>query len=153
MTGLTAVPGACIAGNTYTENGIVTFTGAPATGTLTVTNSCGGTQTFNPPFNSPIAYSFAGLPSNGGVCSVTATFTAAPTCTMTTNYTAPPSCNACSVNAGVNQNVCGLAATLAATAGQAGYYNYYWDAVGGITFGNITLPNSTITASSSSNSA
>lgn len=149
MTGLTAVPGACIPGNTYTESGSIVFNGAPATGTLTVTNSCGGTQTFNPPFTSPTAYSFAGLPSNGAGCSVTATFSAAPTCTMTTNYTAPPSCNACSVNAGVDQNVCGLTATLAATSGQAGYTGYHWDPVAGITFGNINSATSTITASAS----
>ncbi len=152
MTGLTAVPGACIAGNTYTATGSVVFNGAPATGTLTVTNSCGGTQTFNPPFNSPIAYSFPGLPSNGSGCSVTATFTAAPTCTMTTNYTAPPSCNACSVNAGVDQSVCGLSATLGATAGQAGYTAYHWGATSvpaGIVFGNVNSATSTITAPAS----
>ncbi|MCC7332792.1 MAG: choice-of-anchor L domain-containing protein, partial [Flavobacteriales bacterium] len=57
MTALTATPGACNSGtNTFTLNGNITFTNAPASGTLTVTNSCGGTQVFNAPFTSPQAY-------------------------------------------------------------------------------------------------
>jgi hypothetical protein len=67
MTSLTAVPGACSpANNTYSVTGSVVFSGAPATGTLTITNSCSGTpQVFNAPFTSPQSYTFSNLTSTG----------------------------------------------------------------------------------------
>ena len=93
ITGLTATPGACnTSTNLYSLSGSVTFVNAPASGTLTVTNSCGGSQTFNAPFTSPQAYSITGLTSNGANCTVTATFSADAGCTMTQTYTAPASC-------------------------------------------------------------
>ncbi|MCB0379968.1 MAG: hypothetical protein KDD24_01845, partial [Flavobacteriales bacterium] len=100
LSALTAVPGACVpATNTYTLTGNITFANAPSSGTLTVTSSCGGSQTFNAPFTSPQAYSLAGLTSNGSACSVTAVFSADAICTRTTNYTAPASCTpSCSIS-------------------------------------------------------
>jgi gliding motility-associated-like protein len=101
MTGLTANPGACSSpANTFTLTGTITATNPPSTGTLTVTNSCGGSQTFNPPFAGSIAYSIPNVPATGGGCTVTATYSADPTCTLTTGYTAPPSCivAACLIN-------------------------------------------------------
>ncbi|MBI2281219.1 MAG: hypothetical protein HYU68_11095, partial [Bacteroidetes bacterium] len=60
ISALTSVPGACqSATNTYTVNGDITFTNAPATGTLTVTDCHGNSQVFNAPFTSPQAYSIA----------------------------------------------------------------------------------------------
>ncbi|MBI2271820.1 MAG: hypothetical protein HYU69_15875, partial [Bacteroidetes bacterium] len=60
ISALTVTPGFCIpATNTYTVNGDITFTNAPATGTLTVTDCHGNSQVFNAPFTSPQAYSIA----------------------------------------------------------------------------------------------
>jgi len=104
MTGITTNVGACNpATNLYTVSGNISFTNAPTSGTLTITGSCGGTQTFNAPFASPAAYNFTGLTSNGAPCSISAVFSAAPACTISQNYTAPvnctPPCNMASLNA------------------------------------------------------
>jgi gliding motility-associated-like protein len=93
MTGITTNVGACNpANNQYAVSGNISFTNPPATGTLTITNSCGGTQTFNAPFASPAAYNFTGLASNGGPCTITATFSANTACTISQSYTAPVNC-------------------------------------------------------------
>jgi len=88
---LTAIPSACL-GNQYSLSGSVTFTNAPSSGTLTISNSCGGFQTFNAPFTSPINYSLTGLTANGATCTVSATFSANMSCSASTNFTAPASC-------------------------------------------------------------
>lgn len=102
MTALTALTGGCDpATNTYPLLGTISYTDAPTTGTLTVTNSCSGaTQVFNAPFASGSTnYTLSGLPANGAACSVTAVFSGDPTCTFTTNFTAPPACSVtCSVS-------------------------------------------------------
>ena len=95
ISGITAGPSACVNGS-YDVSGAITFTNAPTTGTLTVTGSCGGTQTFSAPFTSPINYNLPGLNANGAGCTVTATFSDNPTCTNTANYTAPAPC-ACAI--------------------------------------------------------
>ncbi|MFZ5553511.1 MAG: gliding motility-associated C-terminal domain-containing protein [Bacteroidota bacterium] len=126
MTGLTATPGACNpATNTYTVNGTISVTNPPTTGTLTITNSCGGSQTLNPPFSTSINYSFANMPANGAGCSVTATFSADPTCTLTQNYTAPPACNApCAMtNMNVNISACNPANSTYAVTGTLQFTN------------------------------
>lgn len=89
---ITVAPGPCVNGK-YTLNGTVLLSTPPATGTLTVTNNCGGSQTFTAPFASTLNYSFPNLCGNGQNCSVTATFTAAgaPSIVPAT-YTAP-NCN------------------------------------------------------------
>jgi gliding motility-associated-like protein len=96
ISSVTATPSAC-SGNLYGVNGQISFTNPPTIGTLTVTGSCGGTQTFNAPFASPLNYSFSNLTANGAACSVTATFSANTACTNTANYTAPAACN-CSIS-------------------------------------------------------
>jgi gliding motility-associated-like protein len=119
ITGVTAVPGQCAsATNTFGLTGAVSFTNAPTTGTLTVTSSCGGTQTLNPPFNSPMNYNLTGLTANGGPCSVTASFSAA-TCTQSQNFTAPAACG-CVISA--------LSATPSACS------NNLYNVTGNITF-------------------
>lgn len=90
ISNLTAVPTAC-ANDLYNVSGAITFSAAPATGTLTV-SGCGGTQTFNAPFTSPLNYNFTGLNANGASCNVTATFSALPACTRSQTYTAPAAC-------------------------------------------------------------
>ncbi|MEO6490479.1 MAG: proprotein convertase P-domain-containing protein, partial [Ferruginibacter sp.] len=96
---LTATPGACTSG-LYTVTGSVTIPSPPASGTLTVTNSCGGSQVFNAPFTSPINYSLPNICGNGNNCTVSAVFSAggAPV-VLPTTYTAP-SCNTLTAVAG-----------------------------------------------------
>ncbi|MEN9303728.1 MAG: hypothetical protein RL264_2157 [Bacteroidota bacterium] len=91
ISAITATPSAC-ANDLYSVSGNITFSTPPATGTLTVTNSCGGSQTFNAPFVSPLAYNLTNLNANGAACNITATFSALPTCTRTQPYTAPSPC-------------------------------------------------------------
>lgn len=87
---LTAVPSACN-GSNYTVSGTLTIPGPPATGFLTISNSCGGSVTLNAPFNNPINYSIpTNVCGNGATCSVSAVFSAggAPVISAAT-YTAP----------------------------------------------------------------
>ncbi|MEO8771800.1 MAG: proprotein convertase P-domain-containing protein, partial [Ferruginibacter sp.] len=96
---VTAVPGACV-GGFFTLGGTVTVPAPPATGTLTVTNSCGGSQVINAPFTSPINYTIPGLCGNGNTCTVSAVFSAAGSpVILPTNYTAP-SCNSLTATPG-----------------------------------------------------
>lgn len=100
ISAITATPTACnVATQQYDVSGNVTFVNAPASGTLTITNSCGGTAVvFNAPFTSPAAYSFPGLAANGAACNITATFSADAACTLTQGYAAPPPClTVCSI--------------------------------------------------------
>jgi gliding motility-associated-like protein len=96
ITSVTATPTACNGSNQYDLSGTVNFTNPPTTGTLTVTNSCGTTLSFNPPFNNSVNYDFTGLTANGNSCSVTATFTANNSCTDFANYNAPSACQSTS---------------------------------------------------------
>lgn len=101
MTALTAVPGACNSStNQFDLTGTISVTNPPATGTLTITNSCGGSTVLNPPFATSIPYSFTNLPANGAACSITAVFSADPTCTLTQPYNAPAPCTVvgCNIN-------------------------------------------------------
>ncbi|MCE9538725.1 MAG: gliding motility-associated C-terminal domain-containing protein [Bacteroidetes bacterium] len=95
MTALTAVPDVCAsASNVYNVSGTVTYSSPPATGTLTISNSCSGvTQVFNAPFNpTSTNYTLTGLPANGDTCIVTAQFSATdPNCKLTKNFIAPQS--------------------------------------------------------------
>jgi len=91
ISSVTASPTACSA-NLYNLSGQISFSNQPTSGTLTVTGSCGGTQTFNAPFTSPLNYTFSNLTANGAACSVTATFSANASCSLQQTYTAPPSC-------------------------------------------------------------
>ncbi|MDP4950206.1 MAG: gliding motility-associated C-terminal domain-containing protein [Flavobacteriales bacterium] len=94
FNGITANPTACNqATQQYNVSGTITVTDPPSTGTLTITNSCGGAPiVLNPPFASSIPYTFSNLTANGSSCAVTATFSADPTCTGTVNYNAPAPC-------------------------------------------------------------
>ncbi|MFL5762294.1 MAG: PKD domain-containing protein [Bacteroidia bacterium] len=94
ISGVTATPTACSPPTQqYDVSGNVTFVNPPASGTLTISNSCGGTPVvFNAPFTSPAAYSFTGLTANGASCNVTAVFSADAACTFTQAYTAPNPC-------------------------------------------------------------
>lgn len=98
----TANLGACLSDNTFEVSGTVTYSSPPATGSLVVQVTNGGstyTTTINPPFTSPDNYTITGIPSNGNPITITTYFTANPACTSTINATAPPSC-ACNVDIG-----------------------------------------------------
>lgn len=135
---LTATPGACVpATNTYDVSGAVTFTNAPASGTLTVSNSCGGSQVFNAPFVSPANYNLTGLTANGSSCTITAVFSADPACTANSNYTAPANCSP----------ICNIS-SVTASVGTINCANQTYDANGQITFSNAPSSGS-LTVSSS----
>lgn len=136
INSVSAAPSTCLAGNTYNVTGSVAFTNPPVSGTLTVSNSCGGSQVFNAPFTSPLAYSLNSLTANGSSCTVTASFSASA-CSLTQTYTAP---SLPTPNAGIDQTVCtGTAVTLTGT----GASTYSW--TGGVTNGTAFTPASTTT--------
>jgi gliding motility-associated-like protein len=109
FTGFTGTVSACNGTtNQYTINGSISYTDPPTTGTLTLTNSCGGSQTFNAPFGTSQNYSLTGS-ANGASCIITASFSADASCSSTLNYTAPPSCT-CPAEVGTyNTNIIGNA--------------------------------------------
>jgi PKD repeat protein len=147
MTNLTATPSACNPStNTYSVSGTITFTGQPTTGQLIVTDNSGASQTFNAPFTSPITYTLSNITANGTTHTITAYFSDAPTCALTISYTAPAACNTCTANAGTDQTVCGLSATLAAVLG-SGYPTHSWSPQAGLSFSDVTSATSTVTAS------
>ena len=148
ITNMTVTPSACNPStNTYSITGTITFTGQPTTGTLTITDNAGQSQTFNAPFTSPINYTITGITANGSPHTVTAQFSNAPSCNFTVNYTAPAACNTCTANAGPDVSVCGLTTNLAAVI-QPGNQTYQWSPTSGITFANLTSPTTSITATS-----
>ncbi|MGE0562084.1 MAG: hypothetical protein AB7O47_09725, partial [Flavobacteriales bacterium] len=95
ISNLTANQGPCQTPlSEYDVTGSISFSNAPASGTLTITACDGTNQVFNVPFASPINYTLTGLPADGGACNVTAVFSVDAACTMTTNFTAPVACPA-----------------------------------------------------------
>ncbi len=121
--------------NTYSVDGDIQFTGAPASGQLIV-ETCGGQQqVFNAPFASPLVYNITGIPSDGAACDVQVYFTADPACSQTIPYTAPASC-ACPVDIGTFTT--GTTGSTTTT----GPYNLCWgDALNVVSNGNNTDPN------------
>jgi gliding motility-associated-like protein len=87
--------------NTFNITGSVEFVNAPSTGTLTISDCTGNTQTFNAPFTSPINYALNDINSNGTTnCSVTASFSANPSCSITSSPFNYPSGCICDADAG-----------------------------------------------------
>ena len=126
ITSVSGNPSPCnTATNTFDVSGSVSFTNQPSGGTLTVSSSCGGTQTFNPPFVSPITYTLTGLPSNGSTCTVTAVFSGASSCNNNNTFQAPPSCATCTTTAANNGPIC-EGQTLNLTCSTPGAISYSW---------------------------
>ena len=146
MSNITATPTACNPStNLYSVSGTITFTDPPTSGQLIVTDNSGASQTFNPPFNSPINYTLTGLNSNGTTHTVTAQFTNAPSCTASITYNAPSACNMCNANAGPDKTVCGLSTNLEAVINPDNA-SYHWSPTAGISFANVNSPTTSITA-------
>jgi gliding motility-associated-like protein len=148
ISSVIATPGPCDAAtNNFDLSGTITFSNAPSSGSLTVTSSCGGTQTFNAPFNSPTSYTLSALPSNGATCTVTAVFSAVSSCSATATFTSPASCASCTTTAANNGPIC-EGQTLNLTCSTAGATSYAWS---GPNFNsaiqNPTISNATANAS------
>jgi uncharacterized protein (TIGR02145 family) len=94
MIAITANPSTCDGlTNTFSISGNVEFSNPPPTGTLTITDNTAVpvvSQTFSPPFVSPLAYDLTGIPCNGAVHSLTAVFSDSTNCTLTQQCTSPP---------------------------------------------------------------
>jgi hypothetical protein len=151
ISSITATPGACnTATNTFDVSGSITFSNPPAGGTLTVSSTCGGTQTFNAPFTSPLTYTFTSLPSNGASCTVAAAFSASTSCANSSTFTAPPSCatSSCTTTAANNGPIC-EGQTLNLTCGTTGATSYAWSGPNSFTASvqNPTISNTTVAAS------
>jgi gliding motility-associated-like protein len=138
ITSITRNPSNCLAGNTYNVTGQVAYTNAPTSGTMTVTNSCGGSQVFNYPFPaSPVAYSIGGIAANGAACTVTASFSAMP-CTLSGGYTAPALPNA---NAGTPQALnCTVTSVALNGSSSTGGATYNWSGPGVVSGGTTATP-------------
>lgn len=106
---LTRTVGTCdVNNNLYSLQGMVTFTGAPETGTLVVVVEGEGSLTYLPPFVSPISYNFPNLTSDGGTKNVTAYFTGNGACFDEVSYTAPARCGNfnCNIRLSMEVGVC-----------------------------------------------
>lgn len=149
FTSATANPSACTPGtNAYSVSGSVAFHDAPTTGTMTISDGSGATQTVNAPFASPFAYNLTGLNSDATVHTITFTFSANAFCTYSVTYTAPGPCSACSASAGPDASVCGLSTNLAAVAA-AGDYNLTWSGPAGVSFTPTNSATALVTATTS----
>jgi hypothetical protein len=84
----------------YDVSGTVYFTGAPTTGTLTITDCFGNPQVFNAPFGTSQAFTFTGLPQTGTNCDFTAVFSDDLGCTITTSFMSPPPITGFTLNSG-----------------------------------------------------
>jgi uncharacterized repeat protein (TIGR01451 family) len=123
---MTRSPGTCQSGsNTYTLTGNLTFSNAPASGTLTVSVSGGGNQTFNAPFSSPLSYSIASLNADGAPHTVSASFSASPSCSDSKNYTAPAGCipAACTASVTASPGACQSGSNTYTLSGQVSFTN------------------------------
>ena len=93
MIAITTNPSICNeATNTFSVAGNMEFSNPPPTGTLTITDNTAIppiSQTFSPPFVSPLAYNLQNIPCDGLTHSLTASFSDSLNCHLTEQYTAP----------------------------------------------------------------
>ncbi|MGB1017982.1 MAG: choice-of-anchor J domain-containing protein [Chitinophagales bacterium] len=113
--------------NTYTQDVIVTYTNAPATGSLIVNG-----QTFAI-MSSPQTVTLTGLPANNTAVDGSASFTASASCTYSENnlFTAPVGCLCPTINVNVSTTqvsdcVSPNGSATAVATGGAGGYTFAW---------------------------
>ncbi|MCX6251951.1 MAG: hypothetical protein NTX61_14520 [Bacteroidetes bacterium] len=97
MIALTGNPSTCNSStNTFSITGNIEFTNPPPSGTLTVTDNTAVpplSQTFSPPFISPLTYNLTGITCDGATHFLTAAFSDSTSCTITQQFISPsPSC-------------------------------------------------------------
>lgn len=98
--------------NTYSLSGQMEFSNPPTAGTLTISDNTGISQTFNPPFNSPLNYTLNNIPCDGQGHTVTASFSEDPDCNLSENYNAPEAaCPGASIKGG--GEICNDGSTIA----------------------------------------
>jgi uncharacterized protein (TIGR02145 family) len=105
MIAVTATPTACDAStNTFSISGDMEFSNPPPTGTLTITDNTAVppvSETFSAPFVSPLLYTLTGIPCDGNVHTLTASFSDSTSCTLTQQLTSPPeSCPQAQISGG-----------------------------------------------------
>ena len=89
ITSITTNISDCNADQTFSISGNISFTDAPSDGTLTVTDGT-ITETYYPPFTSPMSYNLNGLVGDGQEHTITAAFnTSSVNCSRTTYIDAP----------------------------------------------------------------
>ncbi|NOT38158.1 MAG: T9SS type A sorting domain-containing protein [Saprospiraceae bacterium] len=81
----------------YNVRGLISFTDAPTTGTMTITLDGVNPIIFNAPFISPISYEYLGLSADGNQHNFVVAFSDAQTCTYMGSYRAPESCEPCRI--------------------------------------------------------
>ena len=93
MIAITATPSACDGlTNTFSISGNIEFSNPPTTGTLTITDNTAVppvSQTFTPPFTSPLPYNLTGITCDGTVHSLTAAFSDSTNCTLSQHCISP----------------------------------------------------------------
>lgn len=86
--------------NTFSVTGSLAFEYPPNTGTLTISDCHGNNLVLNPPFVSPVAFSFDNLDADGSIdCFISAVFSAQPSCEVGVFFDAPSPCN-CTADVG-----------------------------------------------------
>ena len=94
MIAMTATPSACDSlNNTFSITGDIEFSNPPPTGTLTIVDSTSVppvSETFFPPFVSPLPYSLTGIHCSGTIHTLTASFSDSSNCTLSQQVTSPP---------------------------------------------------------------
>lgn len=105
MIAITATPSACDgATNTFSISGDMEFSNPPPTGTLTITDNTAVppvSETFLPPFVTPLNYNLAGITCDGATHTLTAVFSDSTNCMLTQQCTSPPaSCPQAQISGG-----------------------------------------------------
>jgi hypothetical protein len=95
ITNFTSNIGACNpVTNTYSLSGTINFMDPPSSGSFTITDCHGNSQTFFAPFTSSVNFNFPGIPADGtgGFCDLTASFSDDTACVQIVSYPTPLPC-------------------------------------------------------------
>ena len=148
ISSVTANPGTC-SGGVFDITGSVTFTDAPATGSMTVTSSFGESSVYSAPFVSPLAYTISNE-SGTGSGTVDVVFSDDAFCTATSSSFTAPTCVVCtdasiSSQSTATQTVClggSYSAITVTAAGTNPTYQWYSNTTssnsGGVSLGSAS---------------